>query len=140
MSTGHNMEIAFERAPIPASIPYEVSLCLFRVAQEGLRNVVKHSGARRATVTLWQADGRLALQIADSGRGFAPDSASDGLGLVSMRERALVVGAHFMVQSQEGRGTRVAVTVPVTWVGAQANDVGSASGRRAAVAPQRRRA
>ena len=140
MSAGHHIEIAFERAPIPASIPYEVSLCLFRVAQEALRNVVKHSGARRATVTLWQADGRLALQIADSGGGFAPDSASDGLGLVSMRERALVVGAHFMVHSQPGRGTRVAVTVPVTWIGAQVSDVGSGSSRRAAVAAQRLRA
>ena len=139
MASGHDIEIEFERAPIPGSIPYEVSLCLFRIAQEGLRNVVKHSGAPRATVTLWHADGLLALQIADSGCGFAPEGAGDGLGLVSMRERALVVGAQFMVQSAQGRGTRVAVTVPVTWVGAPASEVLPAPGRRPVVAPRLRR-
>jgi signal transduction histidine kinase len=139
MSSGHNIEIQFERAPIPGSIPYEVSLCLFRVAQEGLRNVIKHSGARRATVTLWHADGLLALQIADSGCGFASERDGDGLGLVSMRERALVVGAQFMVQSHQGRGTRLAVTVPVTWVGAPASEALPATGRRAAVVPPLRR-
>ena len=139
MSSGHNIEIEFERAPIPGSIPYEVSLCLFRVAQEGLRNVIKHSGARRATVTLWHADGLLALQIADSGCGFASERDGDGLGLVSMRERALVVGAQFMVQSHQGRGTRLAVTVPVTWVGAPASEALPATGRRAAVVPPLRR-
>ena len=112
MSSSHNIVIEFERALIPGSIPYEVSLCLFRVAQEGLRNVVRHSGARRATVTLWHADALLALQIADAGRGFQPERAGDGLGLVSMRERALLGDARLLVPHQRGRGTRVAVTVP----------------------------
>jgi signal transduction histidine kinase len=135
MSSSHNIEIEFERAPVPGSIPYEVSLCLFRVAQEGLRNVVRHSGARRATVTLWHADGLLALQIADAGRGFTPERASDGLGLVSMRERALLVGARFMVQSQQGRGTRVAVTVPVTWAGAPPVGASQLPGRTEGISP-----
>jgi signal transduction histidine kinase len=114
MSSGHDLQIAFEHRQIPQSIPPDVALCLFRIAQEALRNVVKHSGAREAQVRLSHADGMLELHIADSGRGFShgPHD-SDGLGLVSMRERVHIVGGQIAVHASAGKGTRIDVRVPV---------------------------
>jgi signal transduction histidine kinase len=114
MSSGHDLPIEFEGGQIPASIPYEAALCLFRVTQEALRNVVKHSAAPDAHVRLRQADGMLELRIADSGCGFSPGPrGSDGLGLVSMRERVHFLDGEIVVQSNVGKGTRVDVRVPV---------------------------
>ena len=62
---------------VPSALPYEVALCLFRVVQEGLNNVVKHSGAREARVTLTGTTDGLLLTIADSGRGFDATAATD---------------------------------------------------------------
>ncbi len=113
MSAGHDLHIGFEHEQIPRSIPPDVALCLFRIAQEALRNIVKHSGAREAQVRVWRADGMLALHIADWGRGFSHEQhGSVGLGLVSMRERARLVGGQIAVQSNAGKGTRIDVRVP----------------------------
>jgi signal transduction histidine kinase len=87
---------------------------LFRVAQEALRNVVKHSAATDARVTLWHANGMLELDIADSGRGFSPEQSGDaGLGLLSMRERVQFLGGDISVQSSAGHGTRIEARVPI---------------------------
>ena len=86
----------------------DVELCLFRIVQEALNNVVKHSGARVAQVSL-RGDGRRApAEHRDAGRGF--DEAvqpSDGLGLASMRERLRLIGGEVMIKSSPGRGTTV---------------------------------
>jgi len=114
MSIGHDMSIEFIDATLPSSIPNDVALCLFRVAQEALSNVVKHSAAADARVSLRHADGMLALAIVDMGRGFLPGPGSDGgLGLLSMRERVQFLGGAISVQSSPGQGTRVEARVPV---------------------------
>ena len=115
MSSAHNVRIEFDHGPLNGPIPYQAALCLFRVAQEALRNVVKHSVASAAQVRLSQAQGMLRLLITDSGRGFSPRLAVRGLGLVSMRERVHFVGGQIWVQSMPGRGTRIDVKVPVEW-------------------------
>ena len=93
---------------------HDVALCLFRIVQEGLNNVVKHSGAREARVTLSGATDNLFLTIADSGRGFDDASASNGgLGLASMRERVHLVGGDMALESQPGHGTTITVRVPI---------------------------
>jgi signal transduction histidine kinase len=86
---------------------------LFRVTQEALQNVVKHSGAKTATVYLTQAQQRIHLHVADDGKGFAGGSNSGvGLGLLSMRERVHMAGGRIVIRSVPGQGTRVGVTLP----------------------------
>jgi signal transduction histidine kinase len=102
----------FSEQGMPAGIPSEVSLCLFRVAEEALSNVAKHSGAREAFVTLFGTGTDVVLRVVDTGSGFAGgNGASDGLGLVSMRERVEAIGGTFTITSAPGRGTVVEARV-----------------------------
>jgi signal transduction histidine kinase len=117
MSSAHNLRIDFEHEPFTGPIPYEAALCLFRVTQEALRNVVKHSVSPVAQVRLSHAHGLLQLHISDSGRGFSRPPAEGGLGLVSMRERVHFVGGQMALQSIPGQGTRIEVRVPVKKAG-----------------------
>jgi PAS domain S-box-containing protein len=109
----HPIDVTFTHNDVPARIPPEVSLGLFRIVQEALHNVVKHSGAKHALVHLTGADDGLQLQIVDLGVGFTL-AAHDGrgLGLVSMRERVLVLGGQLEIHSAPGQGTRIGVNVP----------------------------
>jgi signal transduction histidine kinase len=91
------------------------ALCLFRVTQEALQNVVKHSGARAATVRLTQARQNIHLHVADDGKGFAGSSNNGvGLGLLSMRERVHMAGGRIVIRSVPDQGTRVGVRLPTT--------------------------
>ena len=99
---------------MPAGIPRDVALCLFRIVQEGLRNAIKHSGAEEVSVHLAGGPAELALTIADNGAGFEPNiEEREGLGLVSMRERLEPVAGTLRIRSRPGGGTRIEVTVPV---------------------------
>jgi signal transduction histidine kinase len=99
-------------------LPADVALCLYRVAQEGLQNVVKHSGAKSATVELAAADGEIRLNIVDNGKGFDIGIVTKGLGLVSMRERVRQVNGQIHWRSHPGKGTHVYVRVPLPAAGA----------------------
>jgi signal transduction histidine kinase len=92
-----------------------VALCVYRVAQEALTNVVRHAGARRVAVALVREADRLVLRVADDGRGLGPAGAEPvrGLGLRSAAERAEAVGGVLTVTSRPGAGTTVQVTVPL---------------------------
>jgi PAS domain S-box-containing protein len=109
------LRTVFAHDNVPASVPDDVALCLFRVVQESLRNVVKHSGSAEAHVSLGGSDGSLTLVITDFGRGFDPDAstAGGGLGLLSMRERLRLLGGDLKVTSAVGAGTRIEARVPV---------------------------
>jgi signal transduction histidine kinase len=97
-------------------IPAPLASVLYRVAQEALRNVVRHAAALHATVTL-QSDGLVAtLDVDDDGDGFDVQRAEErrpGMGLFSMRERVALVNGQLVVTSAPGRGTRVVATVPL---------------------------
>jgi len=114
ISDQHHLQIQFLHQGVPRQIPQDVALCLFRIAQEALQNVVKHSGAIAATVELSGHDDRIELCISDSGAGFRPDSAklASGLGLISMQERLRLIGGHLSVESKSSHGTRVCVRIP----------------------------
>jgi len=98
----------------PAFAP-EVALTLFRIAQEALTNVVRHAGAHRVRIELRAADGAAVLRIADDGRGVTREELErpNALGLLGMRERALVVGGSVSVTGSAGQGTTVTVKVPL---------------------------
>ena len=101
------------RATFPRRSRSDVTLCLFRIAQEALQNAIKYSGAHHVSVHLSGADG-LTLTIVDDGVGFDVNAAwGRGLGLISMNERVEAVGGTFEIRSEPGAGTRVGVTVPL---------------------------
>ncbi len=104
---------------VPRSLPKDIELCLFRIVQEGLNNVVKHSGSHEAHVTLRSANDVLMLSIADFGRGFDQERATgiqNGLGLASMRERLRLIDGEFTIRSQPGQGTTITASVPLSKV------------------------
>jgi len=115
LSEKNKVEIVFEQAGIPRSLSKEVSLCLFRVLQEGLQNAVKHSGVRSFTVDLQGTEESIDLTVADTGNGFEEQDAftRHGLGLISMRERLLLVHGELSVKSQPGAGTTIRARVPL---------------------------
>jgi signal transduction histidine kinase len=88
---------------------------VFRIVQEALANVVHHSRAERATVSVRRDDQQLSVVIADEGIGFDPGGPNEtGIGLAGMRERARLVGGHLAVESAPGSGTRITVSIPAT--------------------------
>ena len=107
--------IIFNKEDVPAEIGKEIALCLYRVLQEGLKNVITHSRATSSEIFLEGLDNMLVLTVSDNGVGF--DSAEvrnkAGLGLSSMRERAQLVHGDFSVESQPGQGTVVRIRVPL---------------------------
>ena len=110
----HKLQVQFLHNGIPGQLPKEVTLCLFRITQEALQNVVRHSGAAQAEVQLSGNADEVDLCISDSGRGFDVESAAGmaGLGLNSMRERVRLVGGQFSIESEPSRGTRIRVRIP----------------------------
>jgi PAS domain S-box-containing protein len=101
-------------ADMPLGIDPAISLCLYRIAQEALHNVARHSQADRASVRLFCDDGDICLQVSDAGVGFDPHSSRQtGLGLVSMRERVAVLNGKLAVHTALGRGTRIVVRIPL---------------------------
>ena len=99
---------------IPRSIHPDAALALFRIVQEGLRNLKKHSGATKATVHLGKAGDNLHVFVADEGVGFDVRKSKEkfGLGIESMEERANLLGGRFEIDSKPGRGTRIEAWIP----------------------------
>jgi signal transduction histidine kinase len=115
MTNQYELRIKFAHHDIPGDIPKDVALCLFRIVQEGLRNVVKHGKTGEAQVELAGNGDGLELCISDAGAGFDLESVQNksGLGLISMHERLRLVGGRLAVESEPSHGTRVHVRVPL---------------------------
>ena len=94
----------------------ETETHLFRIAQEALTNVARHSGARRVGVGLERAGGQIVLRIQDDGRGLEVPAAPGSLGMVGMRARARSIGGDLTVRSEPGRGLGIEVRVPAQGV------------------------
>ena len=133
LGRAHGLGIDFAAEGVPSSIPADTALCLYRIAQEALSNVIKHSGARHARVELRGSPDAVSLGIADDGSGFDPGSVAGkgGLGLVGMRERLRLVGGEISIDSRPSGGTRIDVRIPLV---APAD---AATGRRFAPATDR---
>jgi signal transduction histidine kinase len=109
------IQVVFSHEDVPRSVSPDISLCLFRIVQEGLRNVKKHSGAGNAQVRLQRVDSTLHLSVSDDGNGFDMKEIDNGkgLGLWSMQERVRLVGGRFEIHSDTQKGTRIEVWVPL---------------------------
>jgi len=92
-----------------------VGIAAYRIAQEALRNVVRHAGVKTADLTLDAHDGTLTLTVSDAGKGFPATGPrpEDGLGLIAMRQRAVTAGGRLHVAPRPGGGTVVTVTLPI---------------------------
>jgi signal transduction histidine kinase len=109
-----DIDVTFTHHDIPATLPRETTLCLFRVAQEGLQNAVKYSKARHVSVNLCGNQRRIALSIVDDGLGFDVQTIwGTGLGLITMSERVEALRGTLNIRSTPGRGTRLDAMVPV---------------------------
>jgi PAS domain S-box-containing protein len=121
-SRQRGIRIHFVHHQVDQRITKEVSLCIFRIAQEALRNVVKHSGAEEASVELSGYSDSIDLCVSDTGAGFDPKSikATEGIGLIGMRERLRLVGGHLSIESEPSRGTSIRAQIPISTSSEQA--------------------
>ena len=110
-----NVAVDFKNSGPPTSIPNEVATCIYRVAQESLQNMAKHSGAENVSVRLGFTKEAVVLTIQDDGVGFDPKSVKGhgGIGLISMKERAHLVKGKLNITAQLGQGTQVSLEVPL---------------------------
>ncbi len=124
------LQVTVEAETIEGQLSSQAELALYRIVQEALSNVVRHSGSSEARVTLTYSGEAVVAIVCDSGRGFVPAAASGGrggggggLGIFGMKERAAYVGGELDIHSAPGEGTIVEATVPVAPVlpGAGAN-------------------
>jgi signal transduction histidine kinase len=105
-----------ELGQVPQEIPRDVALCLYRIAQEALRNIAKHADAEQATVSLAASDDGILLSIEDTGSGFdrSQHRGQGGVGLASMEERARLMGGDLSIHSEPGKGTLIEVWAPLS--------------------------
>jgi signal transduction histidine kinase len=112
VSRRSGVKIAVIAEDVSDSLPDEMRTCIYRVVQEALQNVFRHSGAKSAVVTVRQDDGSLFLSVEDDGCGFDPEK-TRGLGMLGMEERVRQLGGQFEVQSTPGKGTVLKVRLPI---------------------------
>jgi PAS domain S-box-containing protein len=129
----HQLQIEFSAERMPADLSKEVSLCFYRITQECLNNVIKHSQAETVTIALSANGKEIRLRIADSGVGFDMQSpkTKKGLGLHSMRERLRLVGGHLMIRSRPEHGTQIDARVPMQQINYIYNPPSPDGGRNA---------
>lgn len=110
-----NMPATYSTDHLPESWPPEAATTIYRIAQEALRNVSKHAGKTHVKVVLAGTAGGIQLQVKDSGIGFDQETElpAQGLGMISMQERARLVGGTLHVSSMLGQGTTVTVDIPL---------------------------
>jgi signal transduction histidine kinase len=119
-SDREGIEVNCHFQAVPDGIEPETPLCVYRVIQEGLRNIAKHARAHHVDVYLQVRGARLQATIEDDGVGFEPKCArhTPGIGLASMRERVQFVSGEFSIESEPGHGTVIDLSVPLRREGA----------------------
>ena len=110
-SHNHHLEIDLHTERLDPKLPPDVALCLFRVAQEALANVLKHGNTKKVLLSVVQDSGKVRLTVKDFGVGFDPSVQTGGIGLMSMRERLRFCGGLLTVKSAPNEGTEIAAEV-----------------------------
>jgi PAS domain S-box-containing protein len=115
LSESQQVHVDFQCDGVPNEPLREISLCLYRILQEALQNAIKHSGSGKYKVLLRFASDDVQLIVRDWGVGFETEGAmkQSGLGLISMQERAKLVGGELLIESQIKQGTTIHVRVPL---------------------------
>ncbi|MHC4557122.1 MAG: PAS domain S-box protein [Planctomycetota bacterium] len=108
--------IDYEPKDVPPMIPRDISVCLFRIVQEGLRNIAKYAKVKEASVSLVGSNGNIKLIVRDLGAGFdmARSANERGVGLASMQERVRLIRGDFSIESEPGKGTTIKVIAPLS--------------------------
>ncbi|WP_047496934.1 ATP-binding protein [Terriglobus sp. TAA 43] len=109
----NNLNIAVECADLPSELRPDVSVCLYRIAQEALNNIVRHSGSDRVEISVSGTEGRVTMIVKDFGHGFEAAKSPAGLGLVTMEERLKAISGTFSVSSKLGVGTTISASLPL---------------------------
>ncbi len=114
-SRREGIQLDYRAVGIPTQVPKEVGLCVYRIAQESLRNIARHAAVNEAFVTLTASENELILRIEDLGVGFdtASERANPGIGLSSMKERVSLIRGQMSVKSEIGRGTTIELRAPL---------------------------
>jgi signal transduction histidine kinase len=110
------IRVNFRHAGIALRFAPQTETAAYRIVQEALTNIARHSGAGEAVVRVWTDSGTLHLQVEDSGCGFSPGdvlASPDSIGLIGMRERAALAGGSVELESAQGAGTVVAAELPL---------------------------
>jgi len=112
-----NVRVTFKHSGLARRYQAVIETAAYRIVQEALTNVARHAGVREVTVRLWADTDALNVQIEDQGNGFDPEAAlarGNTGGLAGMRERAILLGRHLIVESSPGTGTRVTAELPLS--------------------------
>jgi signal transduction histidine kinase len=114
-SAQQTVELDFKSDGIPSSVHPDTALCIFRIVQEALRNLKKHSGAQKGQVSLWMDGKKLKVSVSDNGCGIDPEKPGyqKGLGIRSMEERARLLDGAVTIHSSPGEGTTVNASLPL---------------------------
>ena len=114
LARNRRLKIELRQKGFPATLPGDVTVCVFRIVQEALSNCLKHSSAQAAQVVLEKTGSAIHLSVSDNGCGFDPEShLNHGLGFISMRERVRLIAGEMHVYSRPQCGTRIEVVVPL---------------------------
>jgi signal transduction histidine kinase/ligand-binding sensor domain-containing protein len=123
VAASSGIEIVADVDAANGALPKELEINLYRVVQEGINNIIKHSGATRAEVIISRSSRQLLVTIADDGKGFDPNGAATGrtdvssqrrgFGLTGIGERARMLSGELTVQSELGRGTTLSIRIPL---------------------------
>lgn len=112
-----DLDVEFEVEGVATRLNSEIELGAFRIAQEAIRNVLRHAQANLVNVAVQFTPGKLLIRVDDDGQGFSPESQSEQdsehLGLIGMRERARLLGGDLEVNSEFGLGTSIVCTIPI---------------------------
>ena len=107
-----DIDLAYEAGRVAARHDRELESTVYRLVQETLNNVVKHSAATQVEVTIVEDDTALEVTVRDDGRGFDPEEPADGFGLVGMRDRVALLGGSLTIDAAPGKGSTVRVVLP----------------------------
>ncbi|RJQ52575.1 MAG: sensor histidine kinase [Nitrospiraceae bacterium] len=114
----YDIKVSLDAGDVDCFFPQGTQMAIYRIFQEALTNIGKHSHATSASAVIRKQDGRFFFMIEDNGRGFDPGQAAaeycgaGGIGLMTMKERAQMIGGTLDIQSREGKGTRVSFSLP----------------------------
>lgn len=115
----YGLQIHFNSGPVQEPVQPDIAIAVYRIVQEALSNALRHGGAGQVSVALGTAGDALTMSVTDDGVGFNPDSLDNRpqarltLGLLSMTERARLLGGELTIDSAPGKGTRIAARLPL---------------------------